>query len=260
MIGFLLRKTFYDLWDNMLKIVLINLGFITLCTIPIFLPAFVAELFESQTPAIIVSAIGIMMCSIYLAAAAHSLKSISDYGSFSFTGFINNFKIAWPAGIMMGLFLFILFIVFTIVIPFYLRIESPVGLILGAIIFWTTIFALLSFQFYYTVCVRLGTNLKKAIRKSMLISMDNSGFAIFVFLHNTVALVFSVILAFLFPGPAGILLFLDEALRLRILKYDWLEANPEANRKKIPWDVLLMEEREKTGTRSFRNLIFPWKD
>jgi hypothetical protein len=70
----------------------------------------------------------------------------------------------------------------------------------------------------------------------------------------------SLFLALLFPGPAGILLFLDEAMRLRLLKYDWLEANPDANRRKIPWDALLIEEREKTGTRSLKSFIFPWKD
>jgi hypothetical protein len=70
----------------------------------------------------------------------------------------------------------------------------------------------------------------------------------------------SVLLVFLLPGPAGILLFLDQGLRLRLLKYDWLEANPEADRRKIPWEALLIDEQEKTGTRSFRSFIFPWKD
>jgi hypothetical protein len=69
-----------------------------------------------------------------------------------------------------------------------------------------------------------------------------------------------VFLAFLFPGPAGILLYLDEAMRLRIFKYDWLEANPGENRRKIPWDTLLIDDRERTGTRSLKNFIFPWKD
>jgi hypothetical protein len=83
--------------------------------------------------------------------------------------------------------------------------------------------------------------------------------------HNAVVLVLSMFLAFLFPGPGGILLFLDEALRLRLLKYDWLEANPaadpaQARKRKIPWDEILIDERERTGTRSFKSFIFPWKD
>jgi hypothetical protein len=74
-----------------------------------------------------------------------------------------------------------------------------------------------------------------------------------------ILIIISALTAFLIPGPAGILLYLDEALRLRLLKYDWLEAHPDEGRR-IPWDALLIDEREKTGTRSFRNFIFPWKD
>jgi hypothetical protein len=70
----------------------------------------------------------------------------------------------------------------------------------------------------------------------------------------------TALLGFLAPGPAGLLLFHDEALRLRLLKYDWIEANPNENRRKVPWDALLIDERDKTGTRSLKNFIFPWKD
>jgi len=50
------------------------------------------------------------------------------------------------------------------------------------------------------------------------------------------------------------------ALKLRLKKYDYLEENPEANRKQIPWDALLIDERNKVGPRTFKGMIFPWKD
>ena len=261
MIGFLLRKTLYDLWDNMFRIVTLNLGFAAVVAMPVFLPQLADRFFGSAVLGMVFSVLGIFICSIYLSAAAFSLKSVSDYGSFGFGDFFRNLKAAWPAGLVMGLFVVLLFLVATVIIPFYLSLESPVvGLALAAIIFWVTIFAMLSFQFYFTVYARLGSNIKKSFKKCMIISLDNSGFSIFLFLHNIAALALSVLFAFMFPGPAGILLYLDEALRLRLLKYDWLEANPDANRRKIPWDALLIEEREKTGTRSLKNFIFPWKD
>jgi len=260
MIGFLIRKTFYDLWDNLFRVVLINIGFLIVTAIPVFLPKLAALFINSPALDAVLIALGIIICSIYLSAAAHSLKSISDYGSFGFVDFFKEFKTAWPSGLVMGIFVFILFFLVSVVIPFYMSIESPIGLLLGMIVFWTVIFAVLSFQFYFTVCARLSPNLKKAFKKCMLISLDNTGLALFVFLHNLAGLVLSIFLAFTFPGPAGALLYLDEALRLRLLKYDWLEANPGADRKKIPWDALLIEEREKTGIRTFKNFIFPWKD
>jgi hypothetical protein len=260
MIGFLLRKTLYDLWDNMLKIVLVNMGFIALTAVPVLLPRLASEFFESLIPQMALSAFGILLCSVYLAAAAYSLKSISDYSSFGFSDFFHGLKIAWPAGLVMGLFVFVFFLIITVVIPFYMSTESLAGLFLAMFIFWSTIFAALSLQFYFTVYARLGSNLKKAFRKCMIISLDNSGLTLFMFLHNIVVLIISIFPVFLFPGPAGALLYLDEALRLRLLKYDWLEANPGANRRKIPWDEILVEEREKIGYRTIKNFIFPWKD
>ena len=255
-----MRKTIYDLWDNMFRIVALNLGFAACTAIPIFLPVLAAKFFDSTALLMALTAFGILVCSVYLATASFSIKSISDNGTFNFGDFLKSLKIMWPAGIVMGFFVFLIYMIVTIVLPFWLSIESPAGLVFAAVVFWVTIFALLSFQFYFTVYARLGSKIIKSFKKCMIISMDNSGLSLFLILHNILALFLSVVFAFMFPGPVGVLLYLDEALRLRLLKYDWLEANPGANRKKIPWDVLLIEEREKTGTRSLRNFIFPWKD
>jgi len=260
MIGFLIRKTFYDLWDNMLKIVVLNLGFLAATAIPAFLPLLAAKFVHSTALEMALSAFGILVCSVYLAASAFAIRSISDYSSFSFGDFLKFFKTAWPAGLAMGFFVFLLYLVAAVIFPFYLSIESSFGLVFAAIVFWATVFALISFQFYFSVYVRLGSKIIKSIKKCMIISLDNSGFSLFLFLHNFVVLLISIVFVFLFPGPVGVLLYLDEALRLRLLKYDWLEANPGADRRKIPWDAILIEEREKTGTRSLRNIIFPWKD
>jgi hypothetical protein len=119
-------------------------------------------------------------------------------------------------------------------------------------------------QFFFAIRARLDTKITKIIKKCFIIFFDNPGFALFSLIYSLVTLVLSLLLALLLPGPAGILLFLDEALRLRLLKYDWLEANPPdetvTKRRAIPWDAILIDEREKTGTRSLKNLIFPWKD
>ena len=261
MIGFLIKKTFYDLWDNLFKIVVLNLGFFASTAIPIFLPRLGALLTESVALDITLTAVGILCCTVYLSAAALTIKPISEYGTFTFKEFIQSFKKAWPAGLVMGIIVFLLFMIITVIIPFYLSMESPVlGLSLAAVIFWTAVFGILSFQFFYTVVARLTPNLVKALKKSMLIAFDNTALAFFMVINNAIAIVISVFFAFLFPGPVGALLYLDEALRLRLLKYDWIEANPGEDRRKIPWDALLIDERERTGTRTFKNFIFPWKD
>jgi len=266
MIGFLIKKTFFDIWDNMFRIVLLNLGFIVSLIIPVILPGYIPIPILSLAVAVI----GVLWCFVYLAAAALSVKAVSDYGVFGFADFIANLKAGWPAGAVMGLVSFIFFLVIRIIIPFYLDMNSLVGLLLAALIFWTLILALVAFQFFFAIRARLDTKPIKIIKKCFIIFFDNPGFSIFSLLYTLVTLAASLVFALLLPGPAGLLLFLDEGLRLRLLKYDWLEAvskeegaPPAAGlprRRRIPWDALLIEEREKTGTRTIRNLIFPWKD
>jgi hypothetical protein len=259
MFGFLLKKTFFDLWDNLFRAALVNLGFIASVSIPVFIPPLLESI---PVFSLITLFIGILWCFVYLVTSAISLKAVSDYGSFGFGDFFRNMKAAWPAGIAGGFLVFILILLAVRVIPFYLGMEAApmLGLFLAAVIFWTLVTGILSLQFFPAIRARLDTKIVKIIKKCFIIFFDNSGFCIFSFIFATVFLVLSAFLAFLFPGPAGVLLFLDEGLRLRLLKYDWLEANPGENRRKIPWDALLIDEREKTGTRSLRNFIFPWKD
>ena len=257
MIGFLIKKTFFDTWDNLFKIALVNLGFIASLSFPVFVPSLFTAIPVLGMAALF---IGILWCLVYLSAAALTVRALSDYGNFGFVDFLANLKIVWPFGLIMGGIVFLGYCLCTIVIPFYLSMQSIVGILFAALIFWTLVVAVLAFQFFFAVRSRLDTKISKVIRKCFIIFFDNPAFCIFSFIHNLILLALSVFLAFLFPGPAGILLFLDEGLRLRLLKYDWLEANPEADRHKIPWDALLIEERERTGTRSFKSFIFPWKD
>ena len=260
MIGFLIRKNFYDLWDNMFRIVLLNLGFIASLAIPIFIPGIIPIPLLS----IAALAVGILWCCIYLSAVALSVKAISDYGSFGFADFWANIKAGWKAGIAMAIIGFLIITIIIYAIPFYLPRFGIFGFLLAAVIFWTMALFVVSIQFFLAIRSRLDTKILKITKKCLIIFFDNPGFAIFTLLHTLVTIVLSMLLAFLIPGPAGILLFLDQALRLRLLKYDWLEANPDTEnprkRRAIPWDAILIEEREKTGTRSLRSFIFPWKD
>jgi hypothetical protein len=259
MIGFLLKKTFFDLWDNMFRIALINLGFIASISIPVFLP----PLIPVPSLSLALLAAGVLWCFVYLAAAALSLRAVSDYKTFGFADFFQNLRESWAAGLFLGAAALLIWAMAWFIIPFYLSMNSLFGLFLAAVIFWAMLLLLGSLQFFFPIRARLDTKLFTVLKKCFVVFFDNPGFSVFSLLHNAVMLILSVLLALLFPGPAGILLYLDEALRLRLLKYDWIEANADAadsKRRSIPWDVILIDEREKTGTRSLKNFIFPWKD
>ncbi|MDR2149574.1 MAG: hypothetical protein LBO67_01875 [Spirochaetaceae bacterium] len=258
MIGFLIKKTFYDSWDNLLKIVLLNLGFIICAMAPIFIPPLLEKVPVLGYGMLFV---GIALCCVYLSTVALSLKSISDSSFLGFREFFGNIKHALPAGLVFACFVFIAWLLIDIAIPFYLfSMNSLVGIFFAAVIFWTMAIGFFSLQFFFAIHFRLNNSILKSLKKCFIVFFDNSLFCIFIFGYNALCLLISFFLAFLVPGPAGLLLFLDEAFRLRLLKYDFLEENPGAPRKKIPWDTLLIDERERTGTRSLKNFIFPWKD
>jgi len=268
MIGFLLKKNFFDTWDNFFKIAIINMGFLASAAFPVFVPGLLVSVPALDLLALLV---GFLWCFVYLSAAALSLRRVSDYGNFGFADFLENLKAAWPAGLVLGAIVFALYMLSTIAIPFYLGMKSAIGLLFAAFIFWTMVMAVLALQFFFALRARLESRMIKAIKKCFLVFFDNPAFCVFSLFHNLFLLAICMFPVFLFvPGPAGMLLFLDEGLRLRLLKYDWLESNPvPENRKavirkvppqKIPWDAILIDEREKTGSRSLKNFIFPWKD
>jgi hypothetical protein len=255
MFGFLIKKTFYDLWDNLFKIALINLGFLAL-----LLAGIIAAPLLHAVPLLSmgIMALCLLCCCVYLSAAALCLKALSDYGSFGFADFFRNLAAAWPAGLLLGVLCLLGAFLIALAIPFYFALGSFAGLLLGCFLFWTMLTVTLALQFYLPIRARLDARLGKIIKKCFLILFDNTPFCILAGLASLAILALSLPLFMLLPGPGGLLLFLDEALRIRLLKYDWLEENP--GRRKIPWDILLEEEREKTGSRSIKGLIFPWKD
>jgi hypothetical protein len=255
MFAFLIKKTFYDLWDNLFKIAMINIGFLALLMAGIA----AAALFKPPLPLLMaIMALCLLCCCVYLSASSLCLKALSDYGPLDLAGLPRNLATAWPAGALLGGACFLGLFLGGLAIPFYFNLGSFAGLLLGCFLLWIMLLAALVMQLYLPARARLNAGPLKSVQKCFIIFFDNTLFCILVGILSLAILALSLPLFMLLPGPAGLLLFLDEALRIRLLKYDWLEAGN--GRGKIPWDALLEEEREKTGTRSLKGLIFPWKD
>jgi hypothetical protein len=261
MTGFLLKKALFDLWDNAFRIALLNIGFIASFAFFLLLNRLL-EVFSPLPSAVsgLIFLLASSWCSVYLAAAAVCVKNISDYSHFGFADFRAALRSVWKAGVMFSLFFCAAALLFTFIIPFYLLLNNAAGLLIASLLFWTFVLLITVFQYFFAVRARLGVTVVKVIKKCFLLFIDNPLFFAGTMLFALLFLVLSAITAFLLPGPAGILLFLDEALRLRLLKYDWLEQNSDADRRYIPWNKVLAEEYEKTGRRTMRGLLFPWKD
>ncbi len=257
MIGSFIKKAFFDGWDHLFSLILLNLGFIVVLSIGAVLPG---SLGLPAWAGIALGALSLAAGAVWWSASVFAMKDVADFGSFHARDIWPHVKAGLAPGLQVGALLAAGWFVVSVGLPFYLSIGGILGALAAGVIFWFSVVLLLALQYYIPLRARLGGGLKKNLRKSFVMFFDNPGFSIFLFFYSVILLAISIFLAFLLPGFAGLALAQDVALRLRLYKYDWLEANPDANRRAVPWDELLAEDRELVGKRTLKGMFFPWKE
>jgi hypothetical protein len=257
MFGFLVKKAFFDMWDNLFRILLMNLGYIALFAwFFLLVPLFSAVPFLLFAAA----AVGILLFAVYSGAVSRMCSEISDYRQPGFAEFFRFAKESLSSSLLLALIACLYAVVVSISFQYYGRMKNVAGPLAVAVLFWLTIAGILAAQYYFPIQSRLDRKFRKIVRKTFLVFFDNPGFSIGLLVSALLVLVVSIFTAFLLPGIATILLWWNVAFKLRLYKYDWLEANPGAKRNRIPWDALLVEDRERVGKRTLKGMIFPWKE
>ncbi len=258
MFGFLIKKTFFDLWDHFLPAIIVNLGCIVLLSIPLLLPSVAAG--GGTAAAIAVLCAGVFIVFIFLGGVYSIAGEITNYATPTWGTFITGVKTYLPVTVTLGGIAIAHVFLITVGIPVYLAMNNAVGLIAVAFLFWMSVIWVVTAQYVLPVRGRLDRNLKKVLKKSFLLSFDNVLFSVAVALGSVVIIAISVFTALLFPGIMGLAIWHHGAVKLRLYKYDYYEENPEASRSDIPWDALIFDDRERVGPRTLRGMIFPWKE
>jgi len=267
MFVFLIKKTFFDMWDNMFRVILMNLGFLAVLAIFFLLAPWVAGLAGVGNVLLVVTLVlGAVLLSVYSGAVSRMTSEIADYKQPGFAEFYAYAKESLPTSLLFGLLLVVYAFVLQVAFPFYWNqfktggMQQWLGLLAASLLFWVTLAFALSSQYYFPIQSRLDKRLPKMLRKMMLLFFDNTLFTVGLFLGAILVTGISLFTAFLLPGISCVFLWWNVALKLRLLKYDWIEQNPDANRKKVPWDALLIDDRERVGKRTLKGMIFPWKE
>src|SRR5271157_3621378 len=257
MFGFLVKKAFFDMWDNMFRILLMNLGYILILAF-FFL---VAPLFTS-VPALFVAVllVGIALFALYTGVVSRMCSDIADYKQPGFADILRFLKESYASSLLLALALAAYVFIVSIAFQFYGGLKSIAGPLAVALLFWVTVGWVFASQYFFPIQSRLDRKFRKIVRKTFLIFFDNPAFSIGLFVCSVIVLAVSFFTALLLPGISSILLLWNAAFKLRLYKYDWLEQNPGASRKGIPWDALLVEDRERVGKRTIKGMIFPWKE
>lgn len=262
MVGFFIKKSFFDGWDNFLSLILSNIVYIALCV-----GALGALSMESlpQWALVLILALALFLGDVYTGGVTGLTHQYARYSREGWACFKESCKKQFSHSVLHFVIMSIVVASLFLVIPFYLRsIGGMAGALLAAVVFWVVIFAVLALQYFFPLAQMMDKDGPfKTLRKCFLILGDNLGFSVFLALYTVVDFVLSVLFALMMPGFAGIHLSRSVAMKLLMLKYDYLEAHPgldRRERRRIPWDDLLVDEREKVGRRTLRGMIFPWKD
>ena len=256
MFGFLIKKTFFDMWDNLIRIVILNLGYILGFAIIIYFPLLFRDI-----PLLFFSALGIGMgiLFVYSGVVSSMTSKIADYEKPEFADFLPALKATYPTSLLFALVNLVLVILFQISFRVYGGMQAIIGTLAYSFLIWVVIFWLLAVQYFFSIQARLDRKFVKIIKKMFLLLLDNPLFTIGLLIGTLLTTVISVFTAALLPGIASVFLWWNVALKLRLYKYDYLEKNPES-RRNIPWDALLTEDRERVGKRTLKGMIFPWKE
>lgn len=254
---FFIKKVFFDAWDNLLSLILLNFGFILI--IAGF--AYSSILFEpGGIPFFISWIVLIFLFNFYSGGVAGYTKELIYSGNAEIKDIPIIAAKTWKQNTVLSAVTVFEAATIFIGFPFYLSIGGIPGLAGAVTIFWVTVFWSLSSQFYFPAGFQLAGGVKKQIKKSFMIFLDNTGFSIFLGIHTLILLAVSFLTAFLIPGISIIILSHQIALKLRLYKYEFLEENPGTKNRNIPWEALLLEEKDRLGNRTLKGMIFPWRD
>ncbi|MDD2231994.1 MAG: hypothetical protein PHO44_04695 [Sphaerochaetaceae bacterium] len=262
MIGFFIKKSFFDGWDNFLSLLLFNLGYI-ICTLGIL--AILSYLEASSWITYLLIAVVLLVWCLYNGGVSGMVHQYSRYTHEGFAFFKKSLRKQLTHSLLYFAIVAGQILCCVIVIPFYLQsLQGMLGTILGVIVFWVVLFFALAMQYYYPLAQTMENDKPlKTLKKCFIILADNFGFSLFFALYNLINTALSIVLALMIPGVTGIMLSKDVAMKLLMFKYDYIEEHPELTakeRKHVPWDELLIDEKEKVGHRTFKGMIFPWKE
>ena len=257
MIGFFIKKAFFDGWDNLIGMVLQNLIYIVL------FGSFLATFYLLEISSVLfftLIVVLLLLTCIFLGGTSNVVFGYSNYEKEIWEPFGRGIRRNLKHSLLFFIVSVILFFIATLAIPFYASMSNIIGMIVSVVLVWVLVVVLFALPYYFPLMNLLpGDRPLKTFKKCFIILGDNLGFSLFFFLYNIIVVAFSVCTMGMIPGACGYMLASQDAMKLLMFKYDYLEEHPDANRRKLAWNELLYDEKEKVGPRSLKSMIFPWK-
>lgn len=274
MYGFLIKKNFCDGWDNLFSVVVVNVLFLFSMVGIILLSSFVTTRLGAMETDMtlyfyliqtVILMFGIFIIMVFELAYGEMSVKIANFEAAHLVDFFKKIPGVLLDAALFAILVTVIIFVSVFSLQFYIiQQQSMISLFVGALLFWIDIMVALSFQWFVPIRCTFHNKFFKCIKKCFIIFMDNTAFSILTALYNLLLLALSILPIGFFPSVAGIAIAKQNAFRIRLYKYDYLDEHPELKtpkeRRKIPWEELIYEDRETLGPRKLRSFLFPWKD
>ena len=272
MYGFLIKKSFCDAWDNLLSVIVTNLLCLFTGVGVLLLSATIFKSFSESSSqnlqnlvVILIFALVCIIFSIFAFAYGELSAKIANFEGVHLLDFFREIPGVLKDALLFALMIVAIVIVSSFCIEYYFAPNrSMISYFVGALLIWMDVFLILSLQWFIPIRSLMHNNFKKCLKKCFIVFFDNTGFSVFMAFYNLVMIVLSVFFVGFVPSLAGILIADTNAMRLRLYKYDYLEEHPELKtkkeRKQIPWEELLYDDKETLGPRNFKSFFFPWRE
>ncbi len=257
MFGFMLKKAFFDYWDNFFHFAILNIVIVFSLAIPTILPGLILDF--SPLVSLVVLIIGLLWLGVLASAVSLYVNEIAHYRGVEVRQFFAFIKSGAKSGLLWASIWITVVLLVWFTFPFYSAMDNLGGLAALAFLFWTLVIFVLAMQYYFPIRAQLHSESGKSLRKMFIVFFDNALFSIGLFFISAIVLLVSGVTAFVLFGPAGVILLGQVAFKLRLYKYDYLEENPASRGRKIPWSALVHEDRQRIGKRSLKGMVFPWK-
>ena len=278
MFPFLIKKAFFDMWDNLFRIFALNLGYVLIISGTGFLLSAVPQ---AQLAYFAVLVLGSAALSVFTMGTAAIVSELADYKTPEWRIFLDAIRARWlPAVLLVAINAAVFLFLLVIAVPVYT--QSTIGLVALGLLGWAAVFWLLSLQAFFPLTARMGDPFGKTLRKCFTLLFDNTGFTVGLFIALNVSAPYLLglflllflgaptrLLAFgspmlLLPGPASAVLLLTVAFKLRMYKYDFLEERQQASADQIRADQTSADQEgtdegqvEQAGGKR-RRVRIPW--
>lgn len=258
MLGFFLKKSFFDGFDNFWKLVVLNIIFGLFIVLGVFLPLHV---FSGNFNILLISFLFVsFFLSLYSFGANYFLFKWSCYEQGSLKDCLRNYKGKFKLIVIHTILSYSIFLVIPLSQYLYISGGKLLGLFATLLLFDLEIVFFMIHQYFYPVCFYYDSDGASVLKRCLAIAVDNFGYSFLLILRTVIDFAITVLSFSTVPGICGIGLARMDMVRFLTRRYQYIEANNGISKKDADWKLILANDLESTGKRTFRNMIFPWKD